>query len=293
VSRIRHLFSHFGGANKNNTTYNLRWFTLAALCGSLLAVMLANSSLNLALPTMAVDLQLSSLDMTWIVEIYSLVFAGLLFVSGAVGDRYGRTRIMQTGLLLFVLSALFAGFFAASATELIVARALMGVGAAMVMPTTLSIINIVFPAGERSKAIAIWSGVAGAGIMFGSVMSGFLLEHFGWQSPFVFSAVIGVAGLIANRFLTKESRDEHKTPIDWLGGVLSTAGLMGIVYAIMELPTHGLEAGVLIGLIGGIISLGAFIVWQLKTTHPMLDIRLFKRPAFGVSALAVTLAFFL
>lgn len=275
------------------TIYKRRWQILATLCTSLLLVTIGNSSLNLALPTIARELSLSSLQLTWVVDIYSLVFASLLFTMSAVADRYGRKLIMQIGLFVFLLATLYAGFIAQSGMEVIIARAVMGIGGAMVMPTTLSIINNVFPRKERARAIATWSGIAGGGIALGSIVTGFLLEHYSWQSVFLFSASFGTLGFIFNQILTPNSRDEHQTPVDWLGGVLSTIGLLGLVYGIIEAPSHGLLNPTILASLGlGIAGIGSFIWWQLRTKHPMLDMSLFRNPAFSVSALSVTLVFF-
>ena len=273
-------------------TYSRRWWILAALCLTLLGVMLANSSMNMALPKMAIDLDLTQLDLTWIVNSYTLVFASLLFISGAIGDRFGRKIAMQCGLAVFIAGSLYAGFLAQSGTELIVARVIMGIGGAFVMPTTLSIINNTFPRSERAQAVAVWGAVAGIGMMFGSVISGILLEHFTWHSLFYFSTIIAAAGFIANHLLAHESRDEKQSPIDWLGGVISAVAIFGIVYGITEAPSAGLmDNMVLLSLIGGVGMLIAFVVWELHAKSPMLDMKLFKNRAFSVSTLTLTLAF--
>lgn len=273
-------------------TYSRRWWILGTLCLTLLGVMLANSSLNMALPMMAKDLQLSQLDLTWVVNVYTLLFASLLFIAGAVGDRYGRKLAMQIGLAVFTLGSLYAGFLAQTGTELIIARVVMGLGAAFVMPTTLSIINNTFPRGERARAVAIWGAVAGVGMMFGSVISGILLEHFTWHSLFYFSAIIAIIGLVANQYLAHESRDEKETPVDWLGGVLSSVAIFGIVYGITEAPSVGVtDALVATSLIGGAVALVSFILWELKTKTPMLDMALFKNRSFAISSLTLTLVF--
>lgn len=270
-----------------------RWKILATLCASLMLVSIGNSSLNQALPTLARELSLTNLQLTWIVDIYPLLFAGLLFTSSAVADRYGRKLVMQLGLGLFVLATLFAGFLAQTGGQLIAARAVMGIAASMVMPVTLSIIENIFERKERPKAIAIWSGVAGGGVALGSIATGFLLEHYSWHSVFLFSSIVGIIGLTLNQILTPDSRDEKQTPIDWLSGILSTAGLLGVIYGIIESPSHGItSSGVMISLAIGIGSLVLFGVRQLRLRHPMLDIRLFKVPSFAVAALSVTLAFF-
>lgn len=273
-------------------TYARRWWTLGALCLTLLGVMLANSSLNMALPMMATDLTLDQLEITWVVNVYTLVFASLLFMAGAVGDRYGRKLAMQVGLAIFTAGSLYAGFLAQTGTELIISRIIMGIGGAFVMPTTLSIINNTFPKGERARAVAIWSAVAGVGMMIGSVVSGILLEHFSWHSLFYFSAIIAIVGLVANHFLAHESRDEEETPVDWLGGGLAAAGIFGIVYGVTEAPSNGmLDAGVLTSLIGGLSAIVLFVLWQLRTKTPTLDMKLFKNRAFSISSLTLTLTF--
>lgn len=272
--------------------YARRWWTLVALCLTLLGVMLANSSLNMALPLMATDLKLGQLEMTWVVNVYTLVFASLLFMAGAIGDRYGRKLAMQVGLGIFTVGSLYAGFIAQTGTELIIARVVMGIGGAFVMPTTLSIINNTFPKGERARAVAIWGAVAGIGMMIGSIVSGILLEYFTWHSLFYFSSVIAAIGLVANHILSHESKDEEEAPVDWLGGVFSALGIFGIVYAVTEAPSKGLgEMGVLIGLIGGLIALVLFVLWQLRIKSPTLDMKLFKNRAFSISSLTLTLTF--
>ncbi len=273
-------------------TYQRRWWILGTLCLTLLGVMLANSSLNMALPMMARDLGLSQLELTWVVNVYTLVFASLLFIAGAVGDRYGRKLAMQIGLAVFTAGSLYAGFLAQTGTELIISRIVMGIGASFVMPTTLSIINNTFPKRERARAVAIWGAIAGVGMMFGSVISGVLLEHFTWHSLFYFSAIIAVIGLVANQYLAHESKDEKESPVDWFGGLFSAAGIFGFVYGITEAPSAGItDPLVLVSLIGGAIAIAAFIFWEFRSKSPMLDMKLFKNRAFSVSSLTLTLVF--
>lgn len=273
-------------------TYHRRWWILAAMCLTLLGVMLANTSMNMALPKMAVDLNLTQLELTWIVNGYTLVFASLLFIAGAVGDRYGRKLVMQIGLAIFVVGSVYAGFLAQNGTELLISRIIMGIGGAFVMPTTLSIINNTFPRGERARAVAIWGAVAGIGMMFGSIVSGILLEHFSWHSLFYFSAIVAAVGIIANQMLTHESKDEEESPVDWLGGVFSAIGIFGIVYALTEGPSKGiLEPLVLTSLIAGLAALVLFVLWEIRSKSPMLDMKLFKNRAFAVSSLTLTLVF--
>lgn len=274
--------------------FNHRWLILATLCGSLLVVMLSNSALNLALPSIAVDVEATSTELTWIVESYSLLFAALLFTSGAVGDRYGRKKLMQVGLFIFILASLYAAFIADSAFELILMRGLMGVGGAMVMPTTLSILNVAFPKKERVTAVAIWGAVAGIGVLAGSIVSGFLLEHFEWESVFILCTLVAAVVLITNQFLTRESRDSKKTQVDWLGGLLSAIGLGSLIFGLMESSYKDgwTNAIVWVSLAASVVFLSAFIFWQLKTAHPMLDVRLFKSKRFTIATTVITLAFF-
>lgn len=274
------------------TTYNRRWWILISLCVTLLGVMLANSSLNMALPAMAMDLDLTQLQLTWIVNVYTLIFASLLFLAGAIGDRYGRKLAMQLGLAIFTAGSAYAGFIAQSGTELIIARVIMGIGGAFVMPTTLSIINNTFPKGERARAVAIWGAVAGVGMMIGSVISGILLEHFTWHSLFYFSGIVAIIGLVANQVLTHESRDEEESPVDWLGGILAAIGIFGVVYGVTEAPSAGLlDPMVMFSLLGGLLSIGLFVVSQLRVKSPTLDMALFKNRAFSISSLTLTLTF--
>ncbi len=273
-------------------TYARRWWILGAMCVTLLGVMLANSSLNMALPRMATDLGLTQIELTWIVNVYTLVFASLLFVAGAIGDRYGRKLAMQIGLAIFTAGSLYAGFLAQTGAELIIARVVMGIGGAFVMPTTLSIINNTFPKSERARAVAVWGAVAGVGMMFGSIISGILLEHFTWHSLFYFSAAIAIIGFVANQLLTHESKDEDESPVDWLGGVLSAVGIFGIIYGITEAPSVGVtDALVASGLIGGSVAIILFIVWELRSKSPMLDMKLFKNRGFAISSLLLSLVF--
>ncbi len=272
--------------------YARRWFILGTLCFALLGVMLANSSMSIGLPQMAVDLGLDQLTMTWIVNIYSLLFASLLFIAGAVGDRYGRKLALQAGSAIFAASALYAAAFAHTGTELVIARAFMGVGGALVMPTTLSIVNNAFPKKQRARAIAIWSAVSGVGMMLGSIVSGILLEYFSWHSLFYLSVVVAGGGLVLNQFVVRESADKEAHDVDWIGGLLVAVGIFGVVYGITEAPSQGLrDLWVATGLIGGLLAIAGFVAWELKARSPLLDMNLFKNKGFSVSALSLTLTF--
>ena len=270
-----------------------RWVILGVLCTSLLLVMQGNTALNLALPKIAESIGLSQSAMQWIVDAYSLVFAGLLFTTSTVGDRFGRKGVMQAGLVLFGAASGFAAFGTHTASGLIAARAVMGLAGAMIMPSTLSILTNVFPASERAKAIAVWAGIAGGGAAVGMILNGFILEHFSWQSVFVLNLPLAFGALVAGFVLVPTSKDPHGGRIDLPGAVLSTAGVGSLVYSLIEAPAKGwVSASTLGWLAAGLAALGLFVAWQLRTDEPMLDVRLFRKPAFGVSSLTLTLVFF-
>jgi EmrB/QacA subfamily drug resistance transporter len=274
-----------------------RWQILAVLCTSLVIVIIGNTVLNVTLPTLQRPVERGGLAATnaqvqWIVDAYALVFAGLLFTAAALGDRFGRKGALQAGLLVFAVGSVL-GALADSSTGLIVARAVMGVGAAFVMPSTLSILTNVFPVRERAKAIAIWAGISGSGAALGPLASGLLLEHFWWGSVFLINLPIIAGALIAGWLLVPRSKDAGATPLDPVGAVLSIIGLVALVYAIIEGPHHGwVSVDSLLWFGAAALALGAFVAWELRTTHPMLDLGLFRNPGFSVSSGGITLVFF-
>jgi EmrB/QacA subfamily drug resistance transporter len=273
--------------------YRRRWWTLGAMCLSLLIIMVGNTSLNTALPSLSRDLGATTSQLQWIVDGYSLVFAGLLFTAGNIGDRYGRKGILQVGLVLFGVATAFAAFVANSAGQLIVARLVMGAAAAAVMPATLSIITNVFPAEERARAVALWAGVSGAGIAIGPILSGFLLEHWGWNLVFAINIPLVVAALVFAALFVPKLRSDHHAPLDIPGAVLSAAGMSLLVYTLIEAPDHGwLSPETLLFGAVALLTIVGFILWELRVESPMLDVRLFRIGAFGISALVLTLVFF-
>ncbi len=272
--------------------YQRRWFILGVLNVCLLVVIMANTTMNVALPTMASALQLSSSAQQWVVDAYSLVFAGLLFTAGALGDRFGRKNFLLGGLAIFGLASLYATFFADSGGEVIATRALMGVGGAFVMPTTLSILVNAFPSAERPKAIAVWSGIAGAGGAVGLLLGGWLVEHYWWGSTFALNIPVSIAAVAVGWWLLPETRDPSSTPIDIGGAVLSAAGLGVLVYGLIEGPHWGWTSLTTLGTIaGGFAVLALFVAYELRVAHPLLDMRLFRDRRFSVSAAGVTLIF--
>ena len=272
--------------------YDKRWWTLLVLSVSLLVISLDNTILNVALPTIERELDASSGDLQWIVDSYTLVFAGLLLTMGALGDRFSRRGALVAGLVIFG-SASLAAAFATSADMLIASRAVMGIGGALIMPTTLSILTNVFPAAERPKAIGIWAAVAGLGVGIGPVAGGFLLEHFEWSSVFMVNVPIVLVALAAVPLFVPDSRDPSRPKLDPLGAVLSTVGLGALVWAVIEAPERGwLDGVVLAGFGGAAAVLVAFVVWELRTASPMLDMGLFRIRRFSGASLSIALVFF-
>ena len=269
-----------------------RWLTLVVVCIGLLVIVLDNTILNVALPRLAKDLHASTSSLQWIVDIYVLVFAGLLLTAGSLGDRFGRYKALTLGMVIFGTGSL-ASALSGSAGMLIATRAFMGIGGAFMMPATLSIITNVFtdPV-ERGKAIGIWAGISALGAGTGPVVGGFLLSHFYWGSVFFVNVPIVVVTLIAGRFLIPESRDPSAPRLDPVGAALSIAGLALLLYAIIEAPAHGWTSTPIMTAFGlGAAVLALFVGWELHTSNPMLEMRFFKNPRFTAASLAVTLTF--
>ena len=273
--------------------FRRRWATLAVLCLSLVVIGLDNTILNVALPTLGRQLHASTSGLQWIVDVYVLVFAGLLLTAGSLGDRYGRYGALSAGLAIFGVGSL-ASALSGSAGALIAARAFMGIGGALIMPSTLSIITNVFTNPiERGKAIGIWAGVAALGIGIGPVAGGFLLSHFYWGSVFFVNLPIVALALFGGWFLVPDSRDPSAPRLDPVGAVLSIIGLAALLWAVIEAPVRGWgSTNTLLGLLGGAVVLGAFVWWELHSSSPMLDMRFFKNPRFTAASMAIALTFF-
>src|SRR3954466_308954 len=239
-----------------------RWWTLFVLCFSLLVIGRDNTTLNVALPTLQRDLGASASQLQWIVDIYMLVFAGVLLTAGSLGDRFRRKRALSAGLLIFGLGSLGSAL-AGSPGLLIAMRALMGVGGALIMPSTLSILTSTFPASERGKAIGIWAGVSGIGIAIGPVAGGWIIENANWSWIFLVNLPFVVAALVAGRRLVPESRDPAAPRLDIAGFGLSTAGLTALVWAIIEAPRDGwTDPIILAAFAAAAVLLSAFVAWE-------------------------------
>ena len=277
---------------ETTTVYGRRWWALAVLSLSLVVIGMDNTILNVALPTLVRDLDASASQLQWIVDAYILVFAGLLLSMGSLGDRFGRKLGLDVGLVVFGVGSV-ASAFAGSADVLIGARALMGVGGALIMPSTLSIITNTFTGRERGRAIGVWAGLAGLGIVLGPVVGGWLLERFWWGSVFLVNAPIVVLALAAGWFVVPESKDPAATPLDPIGALLSIGGLVALVYGIIEAPSNGWTDVGTLALFGGAAALlGAFVAWELHRDHPMLRMAFFRDRRFTLGASSIMLASF-
>ncbi len=266
-----------------------RWLlTVAGL--SVLLVISSMIALNTALPDIAVETAASQAQLTWIVDAYTLAMACLLLPAGALGDRYGRRGALLIGLLIFGLASA-APMLYDSPVALITARAAAGVGAAFVMPATLSLLTAAFPKAERTKAIGIWAGVAGSGAIAGFLGTGVLLQHFSWPSVFIALAVAAAAMFVCACTIGS-SRDQTATPIDWVGAAIIGTAIAVFVVGLIEAPTQGwTHPLVLGGLAGGVILVVVFAIVEMRRAHPLLDVRLFARADFTTGAVCITILF--
>jgi EmrB/QacA subfamily drug resistance transporter len=260
---------------------------LAVVCVAALVVNVDNTILNVALPTLVRELHATSSELQWIVDSYAMVFAGLLLVGGSLADRFGRKRCFLIGLTAFAGASTGAGF-SGSVSFLIAWRAVMGVGAALTIPASLSIINDVFrDPTERAHAIGAWAGTIGLGIAIGPIAGGLLLARFWWGSVFLVNVPIVVAGFVAALILVPDSKNPDADQPDPAGGLLSIAGLGLLLWAIIEAPTEGWASGEVIGVgLGGLAVLGAFAAWEARSRHPMVRPGLFSDRRFSVAAAA-------
>ncbi|MFE0643291.1 MFS transporter [Streptomyces sp. NPDC058877] len=257
-----------------------RWLILGVICLAQLTVLLDNTVLGVAIPSLTSELHASTTDIQWMINAYSLVQSGLLLSAGNAADRYGRKKLLAVGLALFGLGSLAAGL-AASTTQLIAARAGMGVGGALLITTTLAVVMQIFDDSERVRAIALWSTVASLGFASGPLIGGVILDHFWWGMIFLINIPVAVVALVAVLRLVPESKSSRGERPDLLGALLSTLGMTALVYAIITGPEHGwLSLRVLLPAAVGLLGLGAFARWELHTPHPMLDMRFFRNQKF-------------
>ncbi len=269
-----------------------RWAILGVLVVSLLVVVLDNTVLNVALPTISRDLGASQAQLVWSINSYTCVFAAMLFTWGVLGDRYGRKLILMIGLVFFGFASLLTAY-AQTPEQLIVFRGVMGFGGASVLPVTLAIITVVFPPKERGKAIGMWAAAVGAAVAIGPVLGGFLIEHFWWGSVFLINVPIVVVGVIAIKILVPESKNPNPGRLDPLGVLLSVSGLLLLTYGILQGgDTQQWGSFEVLGpTIAGVLLIVAFVLLEWRSDHPSLDLSLFKIRSFSVSLTAVSLAF--
>ena len=272
--------------------YRRRWFLLGIMCLSLVMVVMSVAGLNVALPSLQRDLAATASELQWIIDSYALVFAAFLLPAGALGDRFGRKRALVLGLVIFAAGSVVGGI-GTNAAQIIAGRVINGIGAAFVMPATLSLLTTIFPPDERRKAIALWAGFAGAGGALGPIVSGALLERFWWGSAFLVNVPVVAVVLVAVMVFSPTSRDPEATPLDPVGALLSLVGLASLVFGIIEGPERGWsDSSVTVAFGLAVLALGAFVVWERRSSHPMLPLTFFRDRRMSVGSGVVTVAFF-
>ncbi|MGA5765667.1 MFS transporter [Nonomuraea bangladeshensis] len=279
-----------------NSGHPRRWAILGVLVFSLLAVVLDNTILNVAMKTIAdpaAGLGATQSELEWAINSYTLVFAGLLFTFGVIGDRTGRKRMLVVGMVLFGLASL-ASAYAQDPMQLILARAAMGIGGAAIMPATLAIISNVFPPAERGRAIGVWAGGVGLAVAIGPITGGLLIQHFWWGSVFLVNVPIVVIGMILIATIVPESKDPKPSRLDPVGVILSIIGLVSLVYGIIRGGYLGTVASaeVLVPTLAGVAVLGVFVWWERRIDHPVFDVRSFADPKFGSAIGMMGIVFF-
>ena len=286
----------------DGTGHPRRWAILAVLMVSLLIVVLDNTVLNIALPTIQEDLEATQSQLVWAVDSYIVVFAALLYTWGVLGDRFGRKRIIIIGLIVFGLASAISAF-ATTPEWLVISRGVMGIGGAAVMPVTLAIITVVFPPAERGRAIGIWAGAVGGAVALGPVLGGLLLQHPDWTNwitgndwgaVFLINVPVVIIGLIGVVRVVPETRNPNPQRLDLVGLVLSFLGMFLLVYGIIHSSsTDGwIGSGVLVPILGGAGLIAIFLFYEARSDHKSFDVSLFRNRGYAVSLTAVCLAFF-
>ena len=276
-----------------DTVYRRRWAILGVLSLSVFLAVVDNTIVNVALPRMSEELKASTSQLQWIVDAYSLVFAGLLLVGGSLGDRYGRKGALQFGVGAFAGFSLFAAL-SGSTHVLIAARALMGLAAAFIFPATLAILTNTFTdAKERAAAIGVWTGVVGLAVALGPLSGGALLQHFWWGSIFFVNLPVAAVAMALGAWLIPKTKDPAAPTLDLLGFVLSIVGIVAVVYTTIEAPGRGWTNPATVGgYVGGAAVLALFALWERRTSQPMLDVDLFRNIRFSAASFSITVSFF-
>ena len=269
-----------------------RWWVLAVMSLSIFMIFVDNTVVNTAIPSIARDLEASTSVLQWVVDSYTLVLAGLVLAGGTIGDRFGRRRWMMTGMVTFGLASAGAAL-SDSANTLIAFRALQGVGAALVMPATLSILTDVFPREERAKAIGIWTGAGGLGVGFGPAVGGYVVEQIDWAAVFWLHLPVVAIALVGLMIVVPESRESRPRRLDIPGTLLATGGLLAVVYGIIQGSEAGWTAPQIVAAFAlGLTALVAFAVVELRSAEPMLPLRFFRERDFTGAVLIIGLVYF-
>jgi EmrB/QacA subfamily drug resistance transporter len=266
--------------------------TLPVIMLALATVVSAMASLNVAIPSIARDTHATQTQLSWIIDAYALVFAALLLLGGAIGDRYGRRRALLAGLVIFGAGSV-AAMTVSDPTWLIAMRGVLGVGAALVMPATLSTITSTFPPEQKTRAVGAWAGVAGASAIVGLLATGVVLEAWSWRSVFALNVALAVIAIIGTLWVIPDSADPRAPRLDLVGALITVAGLGVLVYSVIEAPTHGWgSAHTLGGIAIGLLILAGFVRWELTRENPLIDPRLFRNRTVMAATLSITVAFF-
>lgn len=277
---------------RDSIYYTRRWLGLAFIGISVIVISLDNTILNIALPTITAEFGATLSEQQWIVDSYVLVFAALLLTMGTIGDRIGRKRALQIGLVLFGIGSVMAAL-AQSTAALTGARAFMGIAGALMLPATLSIITATFSAEERPQAIATWASIFGLGVGIGPVLGGFLVQTAGWHSVFLINIPVIVVALIGGQRYLGETQEPNAPPPDIPGALLSIVGLFALVFAIIEAGMLGWSEPLVLGAFAvAFLFLGAFVWWERRTPHPMLPLYFFRNPAFTGANVTLTMLTF-
>jgi len=279
--------------SESNPSHPNRWRILGVLVLALVVTSIDHTIINVALPQLVEGLTASSADLQWVVASYTIVFAGLLLTAGSLGDRFGRRPALAVGMAAFMAGSVVSAM-AGSTTTLIIGRCVMGVGGALIMPTTLSIlVNVFGDAHERAKAIAVWTAASGLGIALGPIAGGLLMRSFSWSSVFWINVPLLVVALLGTMHLVPDSRNPDATRLDLVGALLSIGTVGTLVYIIIQAPGQGWTSRATVAGLAIAATVGVmFVVWELHRDEPMLDIRLFANHSFSASSVALSLLFF-
>lgn len=281
------------GGEIDPTVHRYRWVTLGVLCLSLLIIVMDNTILNVAIPSLIRSLGASNREIQWVIDAYTLAFAGLLLTTGSLSDRFGRKGALQLGIVLFAIGST-ASALTSTPNQLIFTRAFMGIGAALIMPSTLSILTNVFrDPTERARAIGVWAAFSGLGVALGPILGGLLLAHFSWHSVFWVNLPIGGTALVLGMFFVPTSRDPRQARLDPAGALLSILALGSLLFTIIEGPSLGwTSAPVLVAAVVAVAGFASFITWERRVDQPMLDVTVFANPRFTAASLTLTMVFF-